>query len=46
MNQVAGSAHTAFPEITLVKRLLLDDAIVEQFWLHNRKGNEVDSIAF
>ena len=29
MNQVIGAANIAFPEKTLVKRLLLDDAVVE-----------------
>lgn len=41
-----GNAHTAFPEKTLVKRLLLDDAIVKQFALQYGPGNDIDSIAF
>jgi hypothetical protein len=45
MNQVIGTAHTAFPEKTLVKRLLLDDAIVRQFKVRNMEGNDIDSIA-
>ena len=46
MNQVMGAANIAFPEQTLVKRLLLDDAVVEQFNTVREDGNELDSLTF